>query len=159
MSNGVWGGDEIRPLSALLRSKEVTAKITCNVESGDSSTVLFSDAEDGKEFWTRSDSNGILEIALEGCKICPVAYAFAHGSPSTYSSSYFMRNWDFDGWNGKEWITLRSHRNDQTVQTAKVLYKWDISPDVTSRQEFSRFRFACRSGTYLMFVKSLEILQ
>ena len=146
-------------LSALLQSGGVTAKVTCNVGiSGDSSTVLFSTATDEKEFYTTNDSSGIIEIALEGGGICPSSYAFAHGRSDT---NYFMRNWDFDGWNGTDWITLKSHRNDETVQGSKVLYKWEISADVTNGQEFTQFRFACRgknsSGCSHMFVKSLEI--
>jgi hypothetical protein len=62
-------------------------------------------------------------------------YGFRH--PSSYGGDYFLRNWDFEGFDGQKWQTLRRHRSDQTVSKSSTFYSWKIEP---TDRKFDRVR-------------------
>jgi len=106
--------------------------VTCSSLSTGNANLLL-DRKMNQSCHSSNDHSSWFSFELTTATLQPSYYTLC----SDTNRGYCTRNWDLEASNdGKIWITLRSHLNDQTFNAASQPHSWPI----TATKYFSQFR-------------------
>jgi len=102
----------------------------------------------------------MIDLTPSGYKMAVTGYLMRHRGDI---GGYAPRSWEFEAKDGEKgnWVTLRSHNSDQSIQTVQnSITKWAITGEV-SRKPFTHFRIRmmapCSDNGRWLVLQNLEL--